>query len=90
MARRGKRERKSKYDFYDSGKQGRSWKRVFIKSTLGGGNNIFYKRRQVTTEEGEELAKENNVIFIETSAKTSYNVEDVIIMTVLLWLSWSW
>lgn len=34
-------------------------------------------RRQITTEEGEQRAKEMNVLFIETSAKTGYNVKQV-------------
>lgn len=33
--------------------------------------------RQITTEEGEQRAKELNVMFIETSAKTGYNVKQV-------------
>lgn len=33
--------------------------------------------RQVTTEEGERKAKELNVMFIETSAKSGYNVKQV-------------
>lgn len=35
------------------------------------------QRRQVSTEEGERFAKDNGLIFLETSAKTAYNVEDV-------------
>lgn len=31
-------------------------------------------RRQVTFEEGEAFAKENGLMFLETSAKTAYNV----------------
>ena len=31
-------------------------------------------KRQVTYEEGEALAKENGLMFLETSAKTAYNV----------------
>jgi Ras-related protein Rab-2A len=31
-------------------------------------------RRQVTFEEGEALARENGLMFLETSAKTAYNV----------------
>ena len=31
-------------------------------------------RRQVTYEEGEALAKENGLMFLEASAKTAYNV----------------
>lgn len=33
--------------------------------------------RQITTEEGEQRAKETNVVFIETSAKTGYTVKQV-------------
>ena len=33
-------------------------------------------RRQVNTEEGERFARENGLIFLETSAKTGENVED--------------
>lgn len=34
-------------------------------------------RRQVSTEEGDRFAKENGLIFMETSAKTAFNVEEV-------------
>ena len=34
-------------------------------------------RRQVSQEEGDKFAKENGLIFMETSAKTSFNVEEV-------------
>jgi Ras-related protein Rab-2A len=34
-------------------------------------------RRAVSTEEGEQFAKENGLVFMETSAKTALNVEDV-------------
>jgi len=34
-------------------------------------------RRQVTTEEATRVAKENGMAYIETSAKTSANVEEV-------------
>lgn len=37
----------------------------------------FHRSRQITTEEGEQRAKELNVMFIETSAKTGYNVKQV-------------
>jgi hypothetical protein len=36
-------------------------------------------KRQVSTEEGEEKARELNVMFIESSAKAGYNVKQVII-----------
>merc|ERR1711920_944336 len=32
--------------------------------------------RQVSTEEGQKFAQENGLLFIETSAKTSKNVEE--------------
>lgn len=35
-------------------------------------------RRAVSTEEGEQFAKEHGLIFMECSAKTSTNVEEVI------------
>ena len=31
----------------------------------------------MSTEEGEQFAKENGLVFMETSAKTAHNVEDV-------------
>ena len=34
-------------------------------------------RRAVSYEEGERFARENDLIFLETSAKTAYNVEEV-------------
>lgn len=38
---------------------------------------VMAHHRQITTEEGEQRAKEMNVLFIETSAKTGYNVKQV-------------
>jgi Ras-related protein Rab-2A len=37
------------------------------------------ERRQVSFEEGERFAKEHNLIFMETSAKTSVNVEEAFV-----------
>jgi GTPase SAR1 family protein len=44
-------------------------------------------RRQVSTEEGDRFAKENGLIFMETSAKTAFNVEEVHISPIILKLS---
>lgn len=33
--------------------------------------------RQVSTEDGEQKAKDLNILFIETSAKAGYNVKQV-------------
>lgn len=35
-------------------------------------------RRAVSTEEGEQFAKEHGLIFMEASAKTAQNVEEVL------------
>jgi hypothetical protein len=35
-------------------------------------------RRQVSTEDGEQKAKDLHVMFIETSAKAGYNVKQVL------------
>lgn len=39
--------------------------------------SLLRSSRQITTEGGEQRAKELNVMFIETSAKTGYNVKQV-------------
>lgn len=38
-------------------------------------------RRAVTTKEGEQFAAENNLVFLETSAKSAANVEAAFIRT---------
>lgn len=38
-------------------------------------------RRAVSTEEGEMFARENNLLFVEASAKTAANVEDAFVAT---------
>jgi len=38
---------------------------------------LILLRREVSYEEGEKFAKDNGLIFMETSAKTAYNVEAV-------------
>ncbi|GFU09222.1 ras-related protein Rab6 [Trichonephila clavipes] len=44
---------------------------------LVGNKTDLADKRQVTTEEGERKAKELNVMFIETSAKSGYNVKQL-------------
>jgi Ras-related protein Rab-2A len=38
-------------------------------------------RRQVTREEGEKFARDNDLFFVETSAKTSSGVEEAFLKT---------
>merc|ERR1712034_718 len=46
------------------------------------GNKIdLTKQRQVTYEEASKFAEENGLIFIETSAKTGDNVEEMFLRT---------
>ena len=44
---------------------------------LVGNKTDLADKRQVTTEEGERKSKELNVMFIETSAKSGYNVKQL-------------
>ncbi|XP_063280393.1 ras-related protein Rab-6A-like isoform X7 [Prinia subflava] len=44
---------------------------------LVGNKTDLADKRQITTEEGEQRAKELNVMFTETSAKTGYNVKQL-------------
>lgn len=44
---------------------------------LVGNKTDLSDKRQVSTEEGERKAKELNVMFIETSAKSGYNVKQL-------------
>lgn len=44
---------------------------------LVGNKTDLSDKRQVTTEDGERKAKELNVMFIETSAKSGYNVKQL-------------
>jgi len=42
---------------------------------------VLQHRQAVSTEEGEQFAKENGLVFLETSAKTAHNVEEAFINT---------
>lgn len=48
---------------------------------LIGNKSDLNDRRQVTKAEGEAFAKANNLIFLETSAKTAANVEEAFVST---------
>eukprot|EP00798_Chlamydomonas_sp_ICE-L_P021017 gene21017-27882_t len=48
---------------------------------LIGNKSDLTHRRAVTTEEGEQFAKEHGLIFLETSARTAHNVEEAFINT---------
>ena len=48
---------------------------------LIGNKNDLEHRRAVSTEEGKAFAEANGLIFLETSAKTAYNVESAFINT---------
>ena len=48
------------------------------------GNKTDLKfEREVTTEEGQEFADKNNLIFFETSAKTAENVEGAFLQSAI-------
>ena len=53
---------------------------------LVGNKTDLADKRQVSTEEGEQKAKELNVMFIETSAKAGHNVKQVIFFCCLILL----
>jgi len=48
---------------------------------LIGNKSDLEHKRAVSTEEGSQFAKENGLIFLETSAKTAENVEEAFIST---------
>ncbi|EKG04844.1 hypothetical protein TCSYLVIO_004099 [Trypanosoma cruzi] len=41
-------------------------------------------KRQVSREEGESFARKNNLVFMETSAKTAQNVDDAFMKTAMM------
>ena len=48
---------------------------------LIGNKSDLDSKRQVSTDEGERFAKENGLIFLETSAKSAENVEEAFLET---------
>lgn len=46
---------------------------------LIGNKSDLAQRRAVSKEEGEQFAKENGLLFLEASARTAQNVEEVIL-----------
>lgn len=44
---------------------------------LVGNKSDLAQRRAVSVEEGEQFAKENGLLFLEASARTAKNVEEV-------------
>ena len=54
-----------------------------ITIILIGNKNDLENERQVTYEEGESFAKENNLLFLETSAKTSKNITEAFNLSAL-------
>lgn len=55
----------------------RSERGTDVVIVLVGNKTDLSDRRQVTQEEGEEKAKENNVMFMETSAKVGNNIKQL-------------
>eukprot|EP00331_Platyophrya_macrostoma_P032407 CAMPEP_0176455248 /NCGR_PEP_ID=MMETSP0127-20121128/30496_1 /TAXON_ID=938130 /ORGANISM="Platyophrya macrostoma, Strain WH" /LENGTH=143 /DNA_ID=CAMNT_0017844813 /DNA_START=208 /DNA_END=639 /DNA_ORIENTATION=+ len=48
---------------------------------LIGNKSDLTNEREVSYEEGEKFAKKNNLMFLETSAKTAHNVEQAFFQT---------
>jgi Ras-related protein Rab-2A len=45
------------------------------------GNKADHEKREISKEEGEKFAQKNGLLFMETSAKTSVNVEEAFLTT---------
>ena len=54
-----------------------------ITIILIGNKNDLEKERQISYEEGESFAKENGLLFLETSAKTSQNIVEAFNLSAL-------
>ena len=57
---------------------------------LVGNKTDLQDKRQILTEDGEKKAKELNVMFIETSAKSGYNVKQVWIWHLYDFIQFLW
>jgi len=60
---------------------GRNFSTNFYQSNcylIVGNKTDLVDRRQVSTDDGEQRAKDLSVMFIETSAKAGYNVKQVL------------
>ncbi|KNB42214.1 GTP-binding protein [Blastocystis sp. subtype 4] len=52
-----------------------------VITLVGNKNDVRNEDKVVSTADGEAFAKENGLLFLETSAKTGYNVDNVFVMT---------
>jgi GTPase SAR1 family protein len=62
---------------------GRNFSTNFYQSNcylIVGNKTDLVDRRQVSTDDGEQKAKDLSVMFIETSAKAGYNVKQVLVI----------
>ncbi|KAL7671085.1 hypothetical protein ACOME3_005998 [Neoechinorhynchus agilis] len=54
---------------------------VMVIMLIGNKSDLSASRREVKREEGEAFAREHDLIFMETSAKTAENVEEAFVDT---------